>query len=251
MSLAACRFPRGRVQSKCIHLLIFKRSNVHCAWYSSLHQTLDKPLPSVASPPLHKLDQTGHRHLSHGGDADRSCQKQVRTRGRKRTPSPTTDYPAPTRQTTCLCQNGSLAPGASRKNGSNMETSAVHCAARDSFAVAPSGIEAVLEVQVQSGASQTEDLRRDRGLNQGNGQRQPTVGSRADSWRIAQVGYTCLQTHDTEIYATGGHNSTTWADLEDLLTHSCRADLGLRLPPCHGSFLPLAVRLLHHRTALA
>jgi hypothetical protein len=86
-SLAACRFPRGRVQSKCIHLLIFKRGNVHCAGDSFLHQTADKPLPSVASPPLHKLDQTGHCHLSHGGDADRSCQKQVRTRGRKRTPA--------------------------------------------------------------------------------------------------------------------------------------------------------------------
>jgi hypothetical protein len=31
MSLAACRFPSGRVQSKCFHLLIFKRGNLHCA----------------------------------------------------------------------------------------------------------------------------------------------------------------------------------------------------------------------------
>ena len=185
MSLSACRFSRGRVKSKGIQLLIFKRSNVHCAWDSSLHQTLDTPLPSVASPPLHKLDQTGHRHLSHGGDADRSCQKQDRTRGRKRTPAPTTHYPAPTCQTLCLCQYGSLAPRASRKNGSNMETSAVHCSARDAPAMAPSGIEAVLEVQVQSGASQTKDLPRDRDLDQGNGQGQPTVGSGTDPGRIA------------------------------------------------------------------
>src|SRR5215471_8076771 len=163
MSLAACRFPRGRVKSKCIHLLIFKRGNVHCAWDSYFHQTVDKPLPSVATPPLHKLDQTGHRHLSHGGDADRSCQKQVRTRGRKRAPSPTTDYPPPTRQTTRLCQNGSHAPRVSCKNGSNLETSAVHCSARDALVVAPTGIQAVLEVQVQSGFCQTEDLPRDRG----------------------------------------------------------------------------------------
>lgn len=182
MSRSACRFPRGRVQSKCIHLLIFKRGNLHCAWDSSLHQTVDKPLPSVASPPLHTLDQTGHHHLSPAGDADRSCQKQVRTGGRKRAPSPTTDYPAPTGQTTRLCQNGPHAPRVSCKNGSNMETSAVHCSARDALAVAPSGIQAVLEVQVQSGASQTEDLPRDRSLDQGHGQRQPTVGSRADSW---------------------------------------------------------------------
>ncbi len=130
MSLAACRFLRGRVKSKCIHLLIFKRGNVHCAWDSYFHQTVDKPLPSVAAAPLHELDQTGHRHLSHGGDVDRSCQKQVRTRGRKRAPSPTTDYPPPTRQTTRLCQNGSHAPRVSCKNGSNLETSAVHCSGR-------------------------------------------------------------------------------------------------------------------------
>ena len=41
--------------------------------------------------------------------------------------------------------------------------------ARDALAVAPSGIQAVLEVQVQSGAFQPEDLPRDRGLDQGNG----------------------------------------------------------------------------------
>ncbi len=121
----------------------------------------------------------------------------------------------------------------------------------DVTAVASPGFPALLEVHIQSSYSQIKDIRRDRGLHQGNGQRQPTVGSGADSWRIAQVGYTRLQTHHSEIYATGAHNSTTWAELEDLLTHSCRADLGLRLPPCHGSLLPLAVRLLHHRTALA
>ena len=41
--------------------------------------------------------------------------------------------------------------------------------ARDALAVAPSGIQAVLEVQVQSGAFQTEDLPRDCGPDQGNG----------------------------------------------------------------------------------
>ena len=45
-----------------------------------------------------------------------------------------------------LCQNGSHAPRISCKNGSNMETRAVHRAARDAHAVASSGIQAVLEV---------------------------------------------------------------------------------------------------------
>src|SRR3989442_4476150 len=150
-----------------------------------------------------------------------------------------------------MYQNGPHAPGASGKNGSSLETSPLHRPARDVTAVASPGCPALLEVQIQSSCSQIKDIRRDRGLNQGNGQRQPTVGSRADSWRIAQVGSSRLQTHDSEIYATGEHNSTTWAEVEDLLTHSCQPDRGLRLPPCHRSLLPLAVRLLHHRTALA
>jgi len=40
------------------------------------------------------------------------------------------------------------------------------------------------------------------------------------------------------------------ADLEDLFTHACSTDLGLRLSPSHRSLLPLALRLLHCRTAL-
>jgi len=130
MSLATCRFPRGRVQLQCFHLLIFTRGNLHCAWDSSLHQTVDTPLPSVASPPLQRLDQTGHCHLSHCGSADRSCQKQVRTRGRKRT-SPTAAYhPAPTGETTSLHQNGSDASGASGKDGSDLEAGAFHRSGR-------------------------------------------------------------------------------------------------------------------------
>jgi len=60
--------------------------------------------------------------------------------------------------------------------------------ARDVTAVASPGFSALLEVHIQSSCSQIKDNRRDRALDQGNGQRQPTVGSRADSWRIAQVG---------------------------------------------------------------
>jgi hypothetical protein len=55
----------------------------------------------------------------------------------------------------------------------------------DALAVASSRIQAVLEVQVQSGASQTEDPSRDSGLDQGNGQGQPTMGSGTDPGSIA------------------------------------------------------------------
>jgi len=91
----------------------------------------------------------------------------------------------------------------------------------DALAVAPSGIQAVLEVQVHSGASQTEDLPRDRGLDQGHGQGQPTVGSGTDPGRIAQAGFSHLQTHHSKIHEAGSPCKATRTELENLLTHSC------------------------------
>src|SRR6266849_585247 len=131
-----------------------QRGNVHYAWDSHLYQTVDRLLSSVAPPPLRRLDKTGH-HLSPAGDADRPCQKQVRTRGRKRAPAPATYHPPATGETTCLYQNGPDAPGASGKGGSDLETSPVHCPARDASAVASPGFSALLEVQIQSSCSQT------------------------------------------------------------------------------------------------
>jgi hypothetical protein len=123
--------------------------------------------------------------------------------------------------------------------------------ARYAPAVASSGISAVLEVQVQGSFYQTKDIPRDRGLDQGDGKGQSTVGSRTDPGRIAQAGSSRLQTHDPEVYETCAPCKTTRAELEDLLTHSCRAGLGLRLSPRHGSLLPLAFCLLHHRITLS
>src|SRR5713226_2525979 len=72
-----------------------QRGNVHYAWDSHLYQTVDRLLSSVAPPPLRRLDKTGH-HLSPAGDADRPCQKQVRTHGSKRTPASATYHPPST-----------------------------------------------------------------------------------------------------------------------------------------------------------
>ena len=47
----------------------------------------------------------------------------------------------------------------------------------DAPAVAASGIQALLEIQVQSSCYQTKELRRDRGLDQGDGKQQSPVGS--------------------------------------------------------------------------
>jgi hypothetical protein len=59
--------------------------------------------------------------------------------------------------------------------------------ARDAPAVASSGIQALLEVHVQSGLFQTEDLRRDRGFDKGEGKELSTVGSGTYPWRITQA----------------------------------------------------------------
>ena len=60
--------------------------------------------------------------------------------------------------------------------------------ARDAPEVASAGISAVLEVQVQGSFYQTKDIPRDRGLDQGDGKGQSTVGSGMDPGRIAQAG---------------------------------------------------------------
>ena len=154
-------------------------------------------------------------------DADRPCQEQVRTRDRKRTPSKASHYPAPTGETTRLCQSGSDTPGASGQDGSNLEAGAFHRSARDASAMASSGIQALLEIQVQSNFCQTKDLRRDHRLDQGDGKQQSTVGSRTDPWRITQAGSTCLQADHSEVHETRAHRKATRTDVEYLLTHSC------------------------------
>jgi len=47
------------------------------------------------------------------------------------------------------------------------------------FALASPGLSTLLEVQVQGGFSHAKNLPGDRGLDQANGQRQSTLGSRA------------------------------------------------------------------------
>src|SRR5260221_1252811 len=157
-SLAPCRFRRGRVKSKAITCSSSQGGNVHCAWNSHLHQTVDRLLSSFAPPPLRRLDKTGH-HLSSTGDADRPCQKQVRTRGRKRTPTSATHCSSSTGETTRLYQNGPDAPGASGQDGSDLEASAFPSSARNAPPLASPGIQALLAIQVQSGFCQTKDLR--------------------------------------------------------------------------------------------
>src|SRR6516225_3663417 len=59
-------------------------------------------------------------------DADRFCQKQVRTGRRKCAPAEASHHPASTGEATCLYQVRPHAPGASGKNGTDLEESAHH-----------------------------------------------------------------------------------------------------------------------------
>ena len=97
------------------------------------------------------------------------------------------------------------------------------------LAVASSGLQTLLEVQVQSSFSQAKDLSGDRRLDSGDGQGQSTVGSRAHPGRITQAGHPRLQAHYPEVHESCAHHTTTWPDLEDVHAHPCPADLGLRL----------------------
>jgi len=89
------------------------------------------------------------------------------------------------------------------------------------LAVASPGIQALLEVQVQSTFHQTKDLGRDRGFDQGDGEEQSALGSRTYSWRIAQAEYSRLQTHDPEVHETRACRKATRTEVEHPLTHSC------------------------------
>ncbi len=158
MTLAPCRFRRGRVQSHVFNRSSLQRGNVYSAEDSHVRHMVDTLLSSAAPPPLRHLDQTGH-HLAPAGDADRPCQKQVRTCRRKCVPSPTTDHPAATGETCCLYQNGPDAPASSGEDRSELETSPVHHPARNAASVASPRISTVLEIHIESGCGQTEDSR--------------------------------------------------------------------------------------------
>src|SRR5260370_41776829 len=93
-----------------------------------------------------------------------------------------------TGQTPAMHTGRTDAASAAGKDGSAMETSAVHCSARDASAVASPGLQALLEVQVEGSFSQTKDIPGDCSLDQGDGKGQPTLGSRTNPGRIAQAG---------------------------------------------------------------
>ena len=92
------------------------------------------------------------------------------------------DHPAAPGEADCLYQDGSDAPGPAGKHGTNLETSPRHCPARDAPAVAPPGLQALLEIRVEGSYSQAKTIPGDDLLDWGDGNEQSTLGSRTDSW---------------------------------------------------------------------
>src|SRR5215467_4114464 len=80
------------------------------------------------------------------------------------------------------------------------------------LALASSGLQTLLEIPVQGSFSHAKDLLGDRGLDQADGQGQPTVGSGSEancsSWASAPVTRTTLrwQTHHSKVHEVRAHH---------------------------------------------
>jgi hypothetical protein len=96
------------------------------------------------------------------------------------------------------------------------------------LAVASPGLQTLLEVQVEGYYYQTKDLPGDRRLDSGDGKGQSTLGSRTDSWGTPETGHSRVQTHHLEVHESRAHHQATRTDVEDVLTHACPANLGVR-----------------------
>src|SRR5215467_5604604 len=229
MFLAPCRFRRCQVECE-LHSPAHLHKGVTYTVLGIL--TCIKRLTIGCLQLLHhrarRLDKTGH-HCAYTGAADRPCQEQLRTRSRERASSKASHYPPQTGETTCQYQNGPDAPGSSVEGWQgpgSKRTSLVQ--EDDTPAMASQGIQALLEIAVQSTFCQTKDLRRDRGLDQGDGRQQSTVGSRTSMRRMTQAGSACLQEDRPEVHESCVPSLATRTKVEHLFTHPCRADLGLR-----------------------
>jgi len=119
------------------------------------------------------------------------------------------------------------------------------------LALASSGFQALLEIQVEGRFSQAKDLPGNRGLDQADGEGPSPVGSRAHPGRIAQAGHTRRLSDHAEVHERRAHHQATRTEVEHVLTDACPADLGVRPSAYHRSLLPFAVCLLHHPPALA
>src|SRR5712692_9520351 len=232
MSLAPCRFPRGRVQSQAFTRSSSQRGNLHCAEDSHLRHAVDQLLSAVAPPPLRRLDKTGH-HLSPAGDADRPCQKQVRTHGSKRTPASATYHPPSTvKRPACTKTDRMLLVLLAR---------AVQTWKQALFIVQPEtllrwhrqGFRLFWKYTSRAAAPKPKRAAETVALIKAMAEQNRRLRCGADPWRIAQAGHSRVQADHSEVHEAHSHTATGRTELDHLLAQSCQRDLGLRLSPSH------------------
>ncbi len=156
------------------------RKGARCEAFSQLHQAAGNCGFSRGPAARYTLDQTV-QCLAPAWNKCGSRQKQSAVGSRKRTVTTAAHHPPPTRQTTNLYQCGSEGAGSTGKGASNMEASAVHCPAGDPLALASPRILSVVEVSIPGSIPQTEDIRRDGDLDQGNGRTESTSSALSGS----------------------------------------------------------------------
>ena len=205
--------------------MVLRRSSF-CVSYSEPHQALDLLLLSSPPPALSAIDKTAS-YLTAARNHKGSYPGKSRTGGRECPLAPTTHHPPSTNQTTDMHENGSTPASTFGKGRSGLETSSLDCSARDASQVVSSGVSPLLEAEVKGEVGTSEGGSRDHCLDQGDGKQQSTLGSGTDPRRIAQAGYSRLQTNHPEVHAVCAYASIKRAKLGDFPPQSCQRNLGM------------------------
>jgi hypothetical protein len=127
------------------------------------------------------------------------------------------DHPAAPGEAACLYQDGSDAPGPAVKNGTNLETSPRHCPARDATAVAPPGLQALLEMPVEGSFSQAKTIPGDYLLDSGDGKGQ-SASSEQNGFVVNALSlgrHVCLP-HHSEVHESRAYHQAARTDLGHL-----------------------------------
>ena len=160
--------------------------------------------------------------------ACRHDERKIRTPCGKRPVTAPTHDPASTGQTPRLSEDRSVAPGASRQNGSDLETSAFPRPARDAPALASRALPLVLEAQIESTLKQASALVRDHHVDRRRWQQTTDSGERSASVGNAlsldiRVSKRTIQKYMKQVRAI----SSPWADLENVPAQSYGRGVGL------------------------
>ena len=174
--------------SNAVHLWYWQRRSFFCVLRFSPHETSRLQLLLSTATTTAELDKTTPS-LTAARDDHGSFPRESRTTCRECPLASTTHCAAPTNQTANMYHNGSASLGASGKSSSDIEASFVHCSTRDPAPLASPSISCILEAQVQSNVSKTKNLSRGHRIDQRDGAEQSALGSRANSWRVAQARY--------------------------------------------------------------